>query len=558
MTEDRCSVNNREIRAHLCKLRLRAVSPGQAPADGGPVARHAPVGKALRPSQTLPDHPAAGSLRRLDPTAPFDWADLGGGVGRLQVLHCCRLGGLLLVASYHLSVSVVSRGRGQSAVAGAAYRAGETLHCEREGVTHDYSRKGGVETAFVLAPSEAPQWASERNALWNAAEAAEGRKNSVVAREWRLALPSELSSEKRVALAEGFGRELVARYGVAVDVAVHAPHREGDDRNWHAHLYTTTREVGADGLGAKTRVLDGAGTGRGEIMAMRAVWAEAQNEAYREAGIDASVDHRSLEAQREEALEKGDEVAAALLERVPEPRLGVAATNMERKARREALAEGREYAPVTERGMAVEEARGLRGIWEAALKGVDVARDSVQAIKDRAVGAIGAAREARDAGASWIAAGLEALKAVELGPEAGKGAADGTQAASEGQGSAEAARAVHPPPHEFEALFEMHRQKEAQQDRSGDGPEGGRDHSVGAEHETSKDRAERRIANIQQQRDDQEKAKLEKQESQALERDQDDEGREKIKAPQEHRIEQELRDQEIERMSNDRGWDFER
>ncbi len=93
------------------------------------------------------------------------------------------------MASYHLDVSTVSRGRGQSAVAGAAYRAGETLHCEREGVTHDYSRKGGVETAFVLAPDGAPSWASERNALWNAANAAEGRKNSVVAREWRLALP---------------------------------------------------------------------------------------------------------------------------------------------------------------------------------------------------------------------------------------------------------------------------------------------------------------------------------------------------------------------------------
>lgn len=66
------------------------------------------------------------------------------------------------MASYHLDVSTVSRGRGQSAVAGAAYRAGETLHCEREGVTHDYSRKGGVETAFVLAPDGAPSWALER------------------------------------------------------------------------------------------------------------------------------------------------------------------------------------------------------------------------------------------------------------------------------------------------------------------------------------------------------------------------------------------------------------
>ncbi len=446
-----------------------------------------------------------------------------------------------LVASYHLDVSTVSRGRGQSAVAGAAYRAGETLHCEREGVTHDYSRKGGVETAFVLAPGGAPSWASERNALWNAAEAAEGRKNSVVAREWRLALPSELSSEKRVALAEGFGRELVARYGVAVDVAVHAPHREGDDRNWHAHLLTTTREIGADGFGAKTRVLDAAKTGSVEIVAMRAAWAQAQNEAYREAGIDASVDHRSLEAQREDALERGDDVAAALLERMPEPRLGVAATNMERKARREALAEGREYAPVTERGLAVQEARGLRGVLEAALSKLDNALEGAKEVKDRVVGVYSAER---DAGANWVTAGLEALKAVELGPGA-RSAADGAQGAAEGQGATEAVRAVHPPPHEFEALFEMHRQKEAQQGRGSNGPEGGPDYSSSAE---------RRIAEIQQKREDQEKAELEKQKGQAVERNPDDEGRIRVREPQEDRIEQQIRDQVIQ-PNKDRGFE---
>ncbi|MDG1372151.1 MAG: MobQ family relaxase [Paracoccaceae bacterium] len=306
------------------------------------------------------------------------------------------------MASYHLSVSTVSRGRGQSAVAGAAYRAGETLHCEREGVTHDYSRKGGVETAFVLAPSEAPVWASERNALWNAAEGAEGRKNSVVAREWRLALPSELSSEKRVALAEGFGRELVERYGVAVDVAVHAPHREGDDRNWHAHLLTTTREVGSDGFGAKTRVLDAAKTGGVEIEVMRAVWAQAQNQAYRVAGIDASVDHRSLEAQREDALERGDVVLAEVLDREPEPRLGVAATNVERKAAREAAVEGRDYAPVTERGQAVVAIRAIRYEVEMVLADWKSARD-------RAVSAYGVAREE---GAGRIGAAIEAIRAV--------------------------------------------------------------------------------------------------------------------------------------------------
>ncbi len=236
--------------------------------------------------------------------------------------------------------------------------------------------------------------------------------------------------------------------------------------------------------------------------------------------------------------------------------MGVAATNVERKARREALAEGREYAPITERGLAVQEARGLRVVLEVALKGVDVALEGVKVVKDRAVGAIGAAREARDAGAGWIAAGLEALKAVELGPEAGK-ANDGGQGGPASKAEAPEAVRDGGMVSEFAMLLET-RERQQQQDRSDDVPGGGRDHSVDAEPETSKDRAERRIANIQQQREDQEKAELEKRESQSLERDQDDEGREKIKAPQEDRIEQQIRDQEIERTNRDRGWDFER
>lgn len=507
----------------------------------------APVERARRPSQTLPDHPAAGPRRRLDPTAPFKWADLGGGVGQLLTLHCCLPGRLLLVASYHLDVSTVSRGRGQSAVAGAAYRAGETLHCEREGVTHDYSRKGGVETAFVLAPDGAPSWASERNALWNAAEAAEGRKNSVVAREWRLALPYELSSEKRIVLAEGFGRELVARYGIAVDVAVHAPHLEGDDRNWHAHLLTTTRELGSDGFGAKTRVLDAAKTGSVEIVAMRAAWAEAQNEAYREAGIDASVDHRSFEAQREEALEKDDEVAAALLERIPEPRMGVAATNMERKAKREALADGRDYEPVTERGRAMEVIRELRGELERAVSGV-------AALRDRVVGAYGAARKA---GASWVGAALEALKAVEAGPGAGKDLGEASRVER------------RPGPSGVAAAPSGEREQVA---KGRDGSEvgdlfaalkaverGAGDSGGDGDRSSSADRAEQRIAEIQQEREDEKQrlAEQEKQEQQKAERGDEDEELVRDRAPRETKLERETREREIQ-PSKDRGWDMER
>ena len=135
---------------------------------------------------------------------------------------------------------------------------------------HDYTRKSGVEETFIVAPEGAPAWAQDRAALWNAAEARETRINSVTAREWELALPSEIGAAERSAIVRDFAQELVARYGVAVDVAIHAPHREGDQRNHHAHVLTSTRVLTADGFTDKTRVLDAARRpAASEIEAMR-------------------------------------------------------------------------------------------------------------------------------------------------------------------------------------------------------------------------------------------------------------------------------------------------
>jgi hypothetical protein len=144
------------------------------------------------------------------------------------------------------------------------------------------------------------------------------RHNAVVAREWVLALPAEIDAEARRKLATDFARALVERYGIAADVTIHAPHREGDDRNHHARVLTTTRALGANGLGKKTRVLDAPRTGGPEIEAMRAVWAEMQNAALERAGAEARVDHSSLEAQREAAEARGDLVAAEELDRAPD------------------------------------------------------------------------------------------------------------------------------------------------------------------------------------------------------------------------------------------------
>ena len=198
------------------------------------------------------------------------------------------------MAIYHCSVKTVSRSTGRSAPAAAAYRTGTLLVNERDGMTHDYRRRAGVEAAFIVAPP-AGEWAQDRAALWNAAEAAENRKNSTVAREYEVALPAELSAEQRQDLARAFAAALVERYGVAADVAIHAPGGDGDQRNHHAHILTTTRTVGSGGLGPKTRALDDQRSG--EIERVRELWAGLTNAALERAGVGERVSHLSHAAQ---------------------------------------------------------------------------------------------------------------------------------------------------------------------------------------------------------------------------------------------------------------------
>ena len=302
------------------------------------------------------------------------------------------------MASYHLSVKTIKRSAGRSATAAAAYRAGCEIVCEREGRVHDYTRKFGVEAAFILAPEDAPDWAQDRAALWNAAEARETRANSVTAREWELALPAELDAAERRVLVMGFARELVARYGVAADVAIHAPHRDGDQRNHHAHVLTTTRVLTAEGLTDKTRVLDAKATGGPEIEAMRARWAELQNLALERQGHEVRVDHRSLAAQREAALAEGHEFKAEELDRAPEIKLGPAASAIERREMQAAWYEERDYVPVTERGAAVQAARQERALLAELRARLELARQTWV--------------HAREEGADRVTAGLAALRAA--------------------------------------------------------------------------------------------------------------------------------------------------
>lgn len=176
-------------------------------------------------------------------------------------------------------------------MASAAYRAGEALAESSTGLLHDFTRKTGVIRSGLVG------WTGSREELWNEAEGAERRRDAVVARELQLAVPHELPESLRWPLGEAVAHWLRDRYQVAVDIALHAAPRKGDDRNVHLHLMFTTREVCPEGrFGRKTRVLDAMATGPGEVEAIREFWAEACNAALASAGAPAApVDHRSYE-----------------------------------------------------------------------------------------------------------------------------------------------------------------------------------------------------------------------------------------------------------------------
>jgi hypothetical protein len=203
----------------------------------------------------------------------------------------------ITVAIFHLSVKTVSRSAGRSSTAAAAYRAGAEITDERTGEIHDYRRKSGVESAELFLPAGAPEWATDRAKLWNAAEQSETRKNSTVAREFEVALPAELSADQRRELAHEFTAALVKKYEFAADCAIHLPGKNGDSQNHHAHILCSTRKLTAEGFTAKTRELDDRATGAAHVVECRELFANMTNAALERAGHAVRVDHRSLEAQ---------------------------------------------------------------------------------------------------------------------------------------------------------------------------------------------------------------------------------------------------------------------
>jgi Ti-type conjugative transfer relaxase TraA len=193
------------------------------------------------------------------------------------------------VAIYHLSAKIVSREKGQSVIASAAYRSAEHLYDERVGQSFDYTRKQGVEHSEILAPEGAPEWVHNRQQLWNEVERAERRKDSQLAREIEIALPVELTKDQQIALMRDFAQRAFVAKGMVVDFSLHLD----NPQNPHAHLLLTTRDLIAEGFGLKRRDWNA----KAELLEWRQQWAEIGNEHLARAGLDLYIDHRSLEAQ---------------------------------------------------------------------------------------------------------------------------------------------------------------------------------------------------------------------------------------------------------------------
>ena len=227
------------------------------------------------------------------------------------------------MAIYHFSMKTFSRSKGQTATASMAYRSGTKIDCEREGRTHDYTKKSGVEHSEIFLPPNSPEWASDRTALWNNVEKAEKRKNSTVAREFEVALPQELTKEQRIALVADFARQIVERHGCAVDACLHDDKRS-QTPNHHAHIMLTTRKLEQTGFTDKTRELDDRKSG--EVEFWREQWAKTVNDHLKQHEIRDKndhlihVDHRSLKDQG--------------IDRQPTIKMGVKASAMERKGKK--------------------------------------------------------------------------------------------------------------------------------------------------------------------------------------------------------------------------------
>ena len=241
------------------------------------------------------------------------------------------------IAIYHCSIKIVSRGKGKSAVAAAAYRSGEKLTNEWDGLTHDYTKKGGVVHSEILLPAHAPPAFSDRSTLWKSVELSEKSNNAQLAREVEIALPVELSGEEQTRLVREYCSSQFVSKGMIADFNLH----DTGGGNPHAHILLTMRPLDEKGAwlpkSKKEYVLDENGekirlpsgryktrkvdlvdwNNRKNAEVWRRAWADLANEYLEKNNRPERIDHRSH--------------AARGMDELPTVHMGVAASQMEKK-----------------------------------------------------------------------------------------------------------------------------------------------------------------------------------------------------------------------------------
>ena len=242
------------------------------------------------------------------------------------------------MAIYHCSIKIISRGKGRSAVAAAAYRAGEKITSEYDGTIHDYTRKGGVVHTEILLPDHAPASFKDRAILWNAVENIEKAKNAQLAREIEIALPVELTREQNISLVREYVNRHFVAAGMCADICIH----DKNGGNPHAHVMLTMRPFEQGGeWGAKQKkeyILDRGGNKiydpkkrqykcksipatdwneQTKAEEWRGAWAEICNRFLEQNGHTERIDHRSYERQG--------------IDQIPTIHLGAAASQMEKR-----------------------------------------------------------------------------------------------------------------------------------------------------------------------------------------------------------------------------------
>ena len=260
---------------------------------------------------------------------------------RWRLYHFCGfyypIREVIPIAIYHWNIGIVSRGKGKSAVAAAAYRSGEKLTNEWDGMTHDYTRKGGVVHTEIMLPPHAPPSFSDRSTLWNSVELYEKAGNAQLAREIDAALPIELSREEQIRLVREYCSSQFVSRGMCVDYAIH----DTDSGNPHCHIMLTMRPLDERGAWAakskkeydldengerirlpsgryKTHKVDLTGwNDKDNTLLWRKAWADYTNDFLERNGSPERIDHRSN-------AERG-------IDEIPTVHMGVAACQMEKK-----------------------------------------------------------------------------------------------------------------------------------------------------------------------------------------------------------------------------------